>query len=97
MRSCITASMSSTFEVAMHDVAEDSHFGQEVRRRRRQLGLTQAEVAELAGVAVRTVHAVEAGKSTARLDALVAVLRALGLRLRLERGSVPEGGSGVVR
>ena len=54
-----------------------------MRRRRRLLGLTQAEVA---GTAVRTVHAVEAGKATVRLDALTAVLSAVGLRLRLERG-----------
>ena len=60
--------------------------GMLVRRRRRLLGLTQAEVAEVAGTAVRTVHAVEAGKATVRLDALTAVLSAVGLRLRLERG-----------
>jgi hypothetical protein len=48
--------------------------------------------AELAGVAVRTVHAVEAGKDTIRLDALLAVLAALGLQLRLKKG----GATGVV-
>lgn len=60
-----------------------------VRARRRQLGLTQQETAELAGVATRTVHAVEAGKPTLRLDALLAVLTAVGLQLRLERGNAP--------
>lgn len=63
-----------------------AHWGQQVRGRRRSLGLTQAEVAELAQVAVRTVHAVEAGKSTVRLDALLAVVDAVGLRLTLHRG-----------
>lgn len=58
-----------------------------VRARRKRLGLTQDETAELAGVAVRTVHAVESGKVTVRLDALLAVLSALGLQLRLERGN----------
>lgn len=61
--------------------------GAVVRARRKDLGLTQAETAELAGVAARTVHAVEADKATLRLDALLAVLAAVGLRLRLERGS----------
>lgn len=65
-------------------------FGTAARVRRRRLGLTQAETAELAGVAVRTVHAVEAGKSTVRLDALLAVLGALGLQLRLERGNADD-------
>jgi HTH-type transcriptional regulator/antitoxin HipB len=65
--------------------------GPAVRARRRGLGLTQLETAELAGVAARTVHAVEAGKATVRLDALLAVLTALGLQLRLERGNVAGG------
>lgn len=65
--------------------------GRAVRARRRRLGLTQLETAELAGVAARTVHAVEAGKATVRLDALLAVLTALGLRLRLERGPAAGG------
>ncbi len=55
-----------------------------VRERRRALGLSQAELAELAGVAVRTVHAVETDKPTLRLDALRAVLSAVGLRLVVE-------------
>ena len=65
--------------------------GGAVRARRRRLGLTQLETAELAGVAARTVHAVEAGKATVRLDALLAVLTALGLQLRLERGHAAGG------
>lgn len=71
----------------MHDHAETAAtWGRHARHRRRTLGLNQAEVAELAGVAVRTVHAVEAGKATVRLDALLAVLSAVGLHLSLERG-----------
>jgi y4mF family transcriptional regulator len=71
----------------MHDDAQlVPEWGLQVRARRRALGLTQSEVAELAEVAVRTVHAVEAGKATLRLDALHAVLSAVGLRLTLERG-----------
>lgn len=64
-----------------------SSMGALVRARRTQLALTQVEVAELAGVATRTVHAVEADKPTVRLDALLAVLAAVGLRLRVERGA----------
>jgi y4mF family transcriptional regulator len=77
----------------MHDRADaPTALAAAVRTRRRSLGLTQVETAELAGVAVRTVHAVEAGKDTIRLDALLAVLAALGLQLRLEKG----GATGVV-
>jgi len=73
----------------MHDRADAATWGAQVRSRRRDLGLTQLEVAELAGVAARTVHAVEAGKATLRLDALLAVLDAVGLRLNLVLGSAP--------
>ena len=73
----------------MHDRADAATWGANVRSRRRDLGMTQLEVAELAGVAARTVHAVEAGKATLRLDALLAVLDAVGLRLDLVRGSAP--------
>lgn len=77
----------------MHDHASTIRaFGDAVRERRKHLGLTQAEVAELADVAVRTVHAVEAGKATIRLDALLAVLDAVGLQLSADRrsaGSAP--------
>jgi y4mF family transcriptional regulator len=59
----------------------DRAWGEQFRRRRVELGLRQDELAALAGVGVRTVHAIEAGKSTVRLDVLSAVARALGLDL----------------
>ncbi len=52
-----------------------------LRSRRRELGLTQAELADLSGVSERSVRALEAGKETARIDTLVAVAESLGLRL----------------
>ncbi len=54
------------------------------RQRRKALRLTQAEVAELAGVSERFVRLVEAGKPTIRLDKLQPLLEVLGLRLRVE-------------
>lgn len=57
--------------------------GGEVRARRRTLGLTQQQVADLAGVSTRFVHTVEAGKPTLRLDRLLDVLEVLGLGMRL--------------
>ncbi|MGH3318925.1 MAG: helix-turn-helix domain-containing protein [Streptosporangiaceae bacterium] len=45
-----------------------------MRQRRRQLGLTQRELADLAGCATRTIIALEAGKPTVRLDTLLTVL-----------------------
>jgi len=56
----------------------------DVRARRKDLGLTQVEVAELAGVSDRFVTEVERGKPTVRLDKLTALLNAMGLTLRAE-------------
>jgi y4mF family transcriptional regulator len=61
-----------------------------VRARREDLGLRQAELADLAGVAARTVHAIEAAKATVQLDKLLDVLAALGLHLELARGARPD-------
>jgi HTH-type transcriptional regulator / antitoxin HipB len=55
----------------------------EVRARRRQLGLTQQDLADMAGVSERFVRFVEQGKPSIQLDSLTAVLEALGLELRI--------------
>lgn len=46
--------------------------------RRLELGLTQADLADLAGVSRSSVQGLEAGRPTARLSALLAVAEALG-------------------
>jgi HTH-type transcriptional regulator / antitoxin HipB len=69
----------------MHSVALSSQvakrIGDDVKRARRHLGLNQDELSLVAGVSRRTVYAVEHGKATVRLDAVVAILRAVGLDL----------------
>lgn len=58
--------------------------GEAVRARRKDLGLLQIDVADLAGVSERFVRELEQGKPTVRLDKCVAVFDVLGLELRLE-------------
>jgi len=55
-----------------------------VRERRRRLDLRQEDLADLAGVSLRFVQALEAGKATVQLDRVEAVLEVLGLRLTVE-------------
>jgi HTH-type transcriptional regulator/antitoxin HipB len=55
----------------------------EVRTRRSALGLTQQDVADLAGVSERFVRFVEQGKPSVQLDSLTALLETLGLQLQL--------------
>ncbi|MFI5047488.1 MAG: type II toxin-antitoxin system Y4mF family antitoxin [Acidimicrobiia bacterium] len=64
----------------------DSQLASAVIARRRELGLTQLELADLAGTSERFVHALERGKATARLDKVLDVLRVLGLGLAVQRG-----------
>lgn len=61
-----------------------SSFSELLRARRKQLGLTQLDAAELAGVSVRFVHDIENGKQSVQLDRVQALAEALGLELTLD-------------
>lgn len=52
-----------------------------VRRRRKELQLTQPELAEKAGVGLRFVRELEAGKETLRVDKVNQVLKLFGHEL----------------
>ncbi|MFL6130028.1 MAG: helix-turn-helix domain-containing protein [Mycobacteriales bacterium] len=56
-------------------------FGREVARRRRELGLTQRDLADLAAVSFSTVQALEAGRVAVRVDSVHRILRAVGWAL----------------
>ena len=60
--------------------------GEVVRRRRKELGLRQTELADLAGCSPRFVHTVEQDKSSLRLDKVLDLLEVLGLDLLLIPG-----------
>lgn len=64
--------------------------GQTIRYERKRQGLTQEELALLAGVTPRTLGKLEAGKETLRLDTVIPVIRALGLRISIASSSRPE-------
>jgi y4mF family transcriptional regulator len=54
-----------------------------VRGRRKDLGLSQAELADRAGVSRKWIYQFEAGKPTAELRLILRVLEALGLVLNV--------------
>jgi len=57
--------------------------GKAVRYHRRRGGLSQRDLADLAGVGKTSVFDIEKGKPTVRLATLVAVLRVLNIELAL--------------
>ncbi|WP_395242742.1 helix-turn-helix domain-containing protein [Agromyces sp. MMS24-K17] len=57
--------------------------GRALRARRKELGATQEELAELAGVSTRFIGALERGKPTARFDHVAAVALALGVDIEV--------------
>jgi len=58
--------------------------GQAARTARKQLGLTQPQLALAAGVGVRFIVELEAGKPTLRLENILRVLHALGGTLTVD-------------
>ena len=58
--------------------------GRAVRFHRKKSGLSQLELANLAGVGKTVIFDVEKGKSTVRFSTLVKIFRVLNIRIRLE-------------
>jgi y4mF family transcriptional regulator len=67
-------------EIAIESVQQ---LGLALRRARKALGLTQADLAMAAGVGLRFVVELEAGKPTVRLELVLRVIDALGGSLQL--------------
>ncbi|GEM_PF-217162 len=62
--------------------------GYAIKDRRAELGMTQAQLAEAAGVSKRCLRSLELGQNPGvQLDKLTAVLGALGLELELTVGN----------
>jgi HTH-type transcriptional regulator / antitoxin HipB len=58
-----------------------NRFGPLIRERRKELGLNQTELADVARTSLRFVSELERGKPTAQLDGVLRVLAALGIEL----------------
>lgn len=73
-------------------VTETGEIGELVRRKRREIGMRQADLAALAGVGTRFLSELENGKETAEVGRVLRVCRRLGLDLWvLPRGANPSG------
>lgn len=68
----------------MINIQSTQQLGQALRSARKQLGLTQSELALAAGVGVRFIVDLEAGKPTVRLETVMRVIDALGGQVMLD-------------
>ncbi len=57
--------------------------GQEVKSRRKQLGMNQAELAMVSGTGVRFISDLENGKTSCELGKTLSVLANLGLEVQI--------------
>lgn len=58
--------------------------GELVRNRRKELGITQPHLAELANVSTNTLYKLERGQGNPSLDVLNKLAEVLGMELKLE-------------
>lgn len=58
--------------------------GSTIRERRKKLGVNQQTLADLAGVAVNTIVAIERGEGNPQLLTMLAVLDTLGLQMSVD-------------
>ena len=66
--------------------------GRFVKKERKAMGLTQAELALTSGTGMRFISDLENGKPTCQIGKTLTVLRTLGLRLALSSSHNPGGG-----
>ena len=64
-------------------LSDSAAFGEALRKRRKQLGYTQAYLSEFTGFSVSFISDVEKGKQTAELGRALALAQFLGLDLHL--------------
>ena len=69
--------------MASHIINTPATLGEAVRAQRKHLGLTQPQLALAAGVGVRFIVDLEAGKPTVRLQSVMNVIDSLGGSLQL--------------
>ncbi len=60
--------------------------GLAIENERKKRNLTQTELGELSSTSINFISQIEAGKSTAQIGKVIAVLKVLGLQLVIEKG-----------
>ena len=66
--------------------------GRSVRKERKAMGLTQAELALASGTGIRFISDLENGKPTCQIGKTLTVLKTLGIRMTLSSPHSPGSG-----
>ena len=61
-----------------------SEIGNSIKKRRKELGITQSHLSELADVSLNTLYMLERGQSNPSLEVLSKLAEVLGLEIKLE-------------
>jgi len=62
----------------------DIEFGEIIKYHRNNSGLSQKELADLAGVGKTVIFDIEKGKATVQMDTLLKVLKVLNITIKLD-------------
>lgn len=60
------------------------HLGETIKERRKELGITQPHLAELAQISINTLYKLEKGQSNPSLEVVNKLAEVLGMELKLE-------------
>lgn len=69
------------FAIKSHYIVNTKEIGTIIKKRRLSLKVKQQELADLAGVGINTLVAMERGKGNPKLETLLSVLDTLGLQV----------------
>jgi len=69
---------------------EISSLGKQIADRRKELNISQADLAEMSGVSLRTVNGIESGRANPSVKVLFEILQVLGLVITLKERVVHE-------
>lgn len=69
---------------------EISSLGKQIADRRKELNISQADLAEMSGVSLRTVNGIESGRANPSVKVLFELLQVLGLVITLKERVIHE-------
>lgn len=58
--------------------------GKIIRERREFLNVKQADLAEISGVAIKTIYTIESGKANPSAETLIKLLQVLGMEINIQ-------------